>query len=108
MYEELKNAENKVVRLKNSCCGAWRREPSRRCTSRTTREEHVKERVLHAIGEMEIHIVNVETMKRELWKAACAELKTSSFRVAGRLYPSILILFMGSGECLMRSHWGTN
>ena len=62
MYEELKNAENKVVGLKQLLRSLEAKEAL--CVYLADdAEEHVKDRILRAIGEMEVHIVNVETMK---------------------------------------------
>ncbi|WP_066649187.1 ribosomal L7Ae/L30e/S12e/Gadd45 family protein [Christensenella timonensis] len=79
MYEELKNAENRVVGLKQ-LLRSLEEGAVLTVYLADDAEEHVKERVLHAIGEMEVHIVNVETMK-ELGevcgidvRAACAAI----------------------------------
>lgn len=79
MYEELKNAENKVVGLKQ-LLRSLEAEEVLSVYLADDADEHVKERVLQAIGEKEVHIVNVETME-ELGdvcgidvRAACAAI----------------------------------
>ena len=79
MYDELKNAENKVVGLKKLLRGLDADDVSAVYIADDA-EEHIKERILEAIGEQDIHVVYVESM-RELGRqcgievsAACAAI----------------------------------
>ncbi|MEA4853497.1 MAG: ribosomal L7Ae/L30e/S12e/Gadd45 family protein [Christensenella sp.] len=62
MYEELKNAANKVVGLKQLLRNM---EAQRVITIYVAddAEDHVKERIMEAIGKKEIRVISVETMK---------------------------------------------
>lgn len=79
MYEELKNAENKVVGLKQLLRGLDADEVVLVYIADDA-DMHVKEQILAAIGEKDIHVVNVDSM-RELGAqcgidvaAACAAI----------------------------------
>ncbi len=79
MYEELKNAENKVVGLKQLLRGLDADEVVLVYIADDA-DVHVKEQILAAIGEKDIHVVNVDSM-RELGAqcgidvaAACAAI----------------------------------
>ena len=79
MFEELKNAENKVVGLKQLLRRLAADDVSVVYIADDA-DRHVKEQILTAIGEKDIHIVNVESM-RELGEqcgidvsAACAAI----------------------------------
>ena len=62
MYEELKNAKNRVVGLKQLLRHLEAGEVLTVYVADDA-EGHVKERILDAIGEKEIHMVNVDTME---------------------------------------------
>ena len=62
MFEELENAENKVVGLKQLLRGLAADEVVMVYIADDA-DGHVKEQILSAIGEKEIHVVNVESMR---------------------------------------------
>lgn len=62
MFEELKNAENKVVGLKQLLRGLAADEVVVIYLADDA-EEHVKDQILSAVGDKDIHIINVDSMQ---------------------------------------------